>query len=96
VSGDNFSAAGAALHYKPPPIRGRETHIAEIADQLSEAKNQYAGRPVNGTTVKDAGDVEEETMKMSKEKTEKPNFCLNCGKPVLQDDNFCSRCGKSM
>jgi predicted amidophosphoribosyltransferase len=51
---------------------------------------------VNGTTVKDAGDVEEETMKMSKEKTEKPNFCLNCGKPVLQDDNFCSRCGKSM
>jgi ribosomal protein S27AE len=45
-------------------------------------------------TVEDLEDVEEETDESVEGETEKPNFCPNCGKPLLQDDKFCSRCGK--
>ena len=46
-------------------------------------------------TVEDVEDVEEETDESVEVETGKPNFCPNCGKPLLQDDKFCSRCGKS-
>ena len=46
-------------------------------------------------TVEDVEDVEEETDERVEVETGKPNFCPNCGKPLLQDDKFCSRCGKS-
>jgi len=46
-------------------------------------------------TLEDEEEAEEETDEGVDGETEKPNFCPNCGKPLLQDDNFCSRCGKS-
>jgi TM2 domain-containing membrane protein YozV/ribosomal protein S27AE len=46
-------------------------------------------------TLEDVEEAEEETDESIEGETEKPNFCPNCGKPLLQDDKFCSRCGKS-
>jgi len=48
------------------------------------------------TVDEDVEEVEEVTDEGVEGDTGKPNFCPNCGKPLLQDDKFCSRCGKSM
>jgi zinc-ribbon domain len=49
------------------------------------------GEKVTIEAVEEADEVTDEGIEGE---TEQPNFCPNCGKPLLQDDKFCSRCGK--